>query len=243
MEHSESKLHLYKTEANISVNFLCQKMSRTKLRKFAEIKASPIVFDPEKIRGKSWQKDIFKNSNPIHLELACGKGKFSIQMAQNHPELNFIAIDRKGERIWHAAQNAQNLGLSNLVFFQGNINYIEKEFKTNEIDELWITFPDPFPKDKNARQRLTHLRFLEKYKVFLKNSGTFNLKTDFKLLLEFTEQEILKLGGKILQKETDIYSKRQTLPEYLFYQTDFELKHLNDGKQIHYLKAILNCQT
>lgn len=214
-------------------------MKRTKLKKFAEIKELPNVFDQDSLLKQDWKTDIFKNQNPLYVELACGSAKFSIQMAQNSPNINFVAMDRKGERIWLGAKEALSLGLTNLYFFQGNIKYIEKEFKPNSIDELWITFPDPFPKPKNTRQRLTHRNFLDKYKILLSPTGTINLKTDFKLLLEFTEQEILDLNGNILQKEIDIYERKNSLPAHLFYQTFFEKMHLDQGKKIHYLKGKL----
>jgi len=214
-------------------------MKRTKLKKFAEIKELPNVLDGSNLLGQNWQSDIFKNTQPLHLELGCGSGNFSIQMAQKHPEINFIAIDRKGERIWTGAKAALELEIPNLRFFQGNIKQIEKEFQHNQVQEIWITFPDPFPRPRSAKQRLTHRDFLTKYKSFLAPNGTINLKTDFKALLEFTELEIIDLNGKILQKEIDIYSRQADLPEHLFFQTYFEKKHLADGKQIHYLQGSL----
>jgi tRNA (guanine-N7-)-methyltransferase len=205
-------------------------MSRTKLRKFAEIKEMPNVY--ESGTNIKWE-------SPLTLELACGKAKFSLQMAQKFPEMNFVGVDRKGERIWKGATTALDLKLSNLKFLQGNIIYIDKDFPTESVDQIWITFPDPHPKDNTANQRLTHPRFLEFYKKILKPTGQICLKTDSRLLLNYTRETILAQNGTILEFTENIYSQKETLPAYYFFQTDFELRHLAENKQIHILRATL----
>jgi tRNA (guanine-N7-)-methyltransferase len=214
-------------------------MSRSKLKKFAEIKVLSNVYDPDSFIDLSWRKDIFKNDNPLFVELACGKAKFSIQMAEKFPNINFIAIDRKGERVWYGATEALEKKLTNLKFFQGNINYLEKEFKNpnDKIDEIWITFPDPFPKDRNARQRLTHKKFLTIYKKALKENGILNLKTDFTPLHDFTRKEIIDFNGKILIEQKDIHNTPSTLEDHIFFKTDYENFFIDQQKAIHYLRA------
>lgn len=212
-------------------------MPRTKKIRFDEIKQFPNVFQAG--TETDWSKQIFKNNNPIILELGCGKAKFSIQMAQEFPNQNFIAIDRKGERIWRAAKDAQNLKLTNLAFVQGNIYYIEKDFLPHSIDQIWLTFPDPLPRSNNANKRLTHTKFLKFYQKLLKPNGTIHLKTDSLNLINFTELEIKQFNGKILIKQLDIYNTANNLSEHIFFQTDFEKKYLSKNLPIYYLEGEL----
>lgn len=216
-------------------------MARTKLLKFSEIKTLPNVF--ESGQETDWQSHIFKNENPLILELGCGKAKFSLQMAQYFPNKNFVAVDRKGERIWRGATDALNSKLKNLAFMQGNIYYIEKDFLPESIDQIWITFPDPLPKPNNANKRLTHSKFLKRYKQLLKPGGTLNLKTDSLQLIDFTIDEVAAFGGELTLVAYDIYTPSPDGPklgDHIFFQTDFEKKFLAKGLPIYYLQAKLS---
>lgn len=212
-------------------------MSRTKKIRFNQIKEFSNVFEAG--TELDWAAEIFKNQNPVNLELGCGKAKFSLQMAKAFPDQNFVAIDRKGERIWRAAVDAKNLNLTNLAFVQGNIYYIEKDFLPHSINQIWLTFPDPLPKPNNANKRLSHQKFLKFYQKLLTPTGTFHLKTDSLNLINFTELEIPKIKGKVTIKELDIYNNKNSLPEHIFFQTDFEKKYLAKNFPIYYLEAQL----
>jgi tRNA (guanine-N7-)-methyltransferase len=213
-------------------------MARTKLKRFEEIKDFDNVY--ESGTETNWADNIFKNSHPIVLELGCGKAKFSIQMATHFKQKNFVAIDRKGERIWRGAIDAQKLQLENLAFMQGNIYYIEKDFLPESISQIWITFPDPLPKPNNANKRLTHSKFLKRYKQLLTPNGSLHLKTDSLQLINFSIDEIEKFGGKITKTILDIYNTPDPIPEHLHFQTDFEKKFLAKNLPIYYLEATLS---
>ena len=147
----------------------------------------PNVFQPTfeelksgfSLRGK-WKSEVFKNNNPLVVELGCGKGEYSVGLAKKYPEKNFLGIDVKGARMWKGASDAVNDGMSNVAFLRTRIEFIEYCFANNEVDEIWITFPDPQIKKKRAKNRLTHPVFLERYSNILQDKGLIHLKTDCK---------------------------------------------------------------
>ena len=139
-------------------------MAKRKLQQFAEYTSFPNTFDfAREMKGK-WNAEYFKNNHPITIELGCGKGEYSVALAQAFPERNFIGIDIKSNRMWRGAKTAIENNLTNVAFMRASIHLIEEFFDNNEVSEIWITFPDPFPKDKHDKHRLTHPRFLERYK-------------------------------------------------------------------------------
>ena len=167
-------------------------MGKYKLKRFAEIKTFPNVFEPPVMetyqkKGK-WHEDIFKNKNPIVLELGCGKGEYAVGLGKMYPDKNFVGVDIKGNRIYIGAKECIEEGLNNVKFLRTRIDFITNFFDKDEIDEIWLTFSDPQP--KKPRKRLTSPVFIERYKKFLKKGGKIHVKTDSDVLFEFTEEEI-----------------------------------------------------
>ncbi len=159
-------------------------MGKDKLQKFAENDSFSNVFQPLalhedknsfNLRGH-WNASFFNNTHPITLEIACGKGEYTVELAQAHPERNYIGIDKKGARLWRGAKTAVDTGMKNVAFLRTQIDFIEKCFAPNEVDEIWITFPDPQLKKSKARKRLTSPMFLPRYKNILRPGGWIHLK-------------------------------------------------------------------
>lgn len=185
-----------------------------------------------------WNAEVFGNNHPITLELACGKGDYTIALAQEFPERNFIGVDIKGARIYTGAKKALELPLSNVAFARLRIENIMNFFAPGEIDEIWITFPDPFPGKSAAKRRLTHARFLTNYKKLLKPGGLLHLKTDNLPLYEFSLESIREFGGVIQYEKENIYQAPLAY-DYLNIKTFYEHQHLANGRTINYLKATL----
>ena len=192
---------------------------KKKLLRFADTKVFSNVteppmeefFDREKgipfkhtVAG-NWRSEVFKNDNPIVLELGCGKGEYSVGMGRAFPEKNFIGVDIKGNRIWYGAKQALDEELNNVHFLRTRIDFITAFFQEEEIDEIWITFPDPQEKENRARKRLTGTMFIDRYKKILKPNGVIHLKTDSAFLYEFTQNEIDEHGYKRLLSTPDLY--------------------------------------
>lgn len=208
-------------------------MKGKKLFRFAEIKTFDNVFEyPEDIQNQ-W-KDIFRNENELVLELACGKGEYSVNMASAFPDKNFIGVDVKGNRMYVGAKMAIEKGISNVIFLRTRIEGITQYFLPNSISEIWITFPDPFLRDSKAKNRLTHHKFLAMYQQMLKPDGIINLKTDSKELFTFTLEMIEHHKAEILVKNDDVY--KNGTPDFpLNIQTFYEGLHLADGRTIQYV--------
>jgi len=220
-------------------------MGRSKLKKFAEIKTFENVFNCESdIKGK-WTKNFFKNKNPIVLELGCGQGHYTVALAQKFPNKNFIGIDRKGNRIWGAAKKAIQEKWNNIAFLNINIETLEKFFEKNEVDEIWITFPDPYPKPSKAGRRLSSSRFLDIYRGVIKKNGIIHLKTDSLKLFDFSVETVKKEKCKILEEMRDIHSKESMknrdieLKDLLDIKTFYEDKFMKEGRSIYYLRFSL----
>jgi len=212
-------------------------MGKDKLRKFAEIETFANVYELDagkSFKGK-WSKMHFKNDAPLVLELACGKGEYTVNLAQLFPEKNFIGIDYKGNRIWRGAKTAIEEGIENVAFLRIQIEQILDYFDADEVSEIWITFPDPQPQISREKKRLTAPRFLEKYKVILQESAPINLKTDNDDFYAFTLETIDQLGLKLHVRTEDLY-RSDLVDEVLSIKTYYEKKYLAHDKNINYVR-------
>ncbi len=189
----------------------------------------------ENIRGK-WNESYFLNSNPIVLELACGKGEYSVGLARVFPEKNFIGIDVKGDRLAVGSQQATEMGLANVAFLRTNIEFLQNFFEEGEVSEIWITFPDPFNFKKSIRRRLTHPHFLKKYRSVMQEDGFLHLKTDNRELFDFTLEELSQFGVRDLSATFDLYQS-ELHNEHHGIKTRFEKIFTEKGFPVHYLRG------
>ncbi len=182
-----------------------------------------------------WASRYFKNNHPIILELGCGKGEYTIGLAERFPQVNFIGIDIKGERIWTGAKKAYLEKIPNVAFIRTRIEFINSFFGQDEVDEIWLTFPDPQLKKQRNKKRLTTARFLTLYRKFLKDNGIIHLKTDSPILFEYT-LELARLNQLTIEHETnDLYGDEN--PELVYgIKTFYEKQFIVEGFKIHYLK-------
>ena len=183
-------------------------------------------------------KDFFSPQKPLVLELGCGKGTYTTSLAEMFPEKNFVGVDVKGERIFIGAKYARLHNLSNVRFVRGAVNNLTQYIDPQSVAEIWITFPDPFPRKKQAKHRLTSPEFLQMYKKVLVPGGKMHLKTDDLDLFEYSLEVLQDNGGKIIQAIANIYQE-ENLDPVLQIQTDFEKKHLLKGRKIYYLLAMM----
>jgi len=184
------------------------------------------------IKGR-WNSELFKNNNPIVLELGCGKGEYSVGLAENFPDKNFIGIDIKGARMWRGAKTANEKNLPNVAFLRMRIEFINSFFSRDEVDEIWITFPDPHPGARNSNKRLTSPWFLNTYRLFLKDKGLIHLKTDNKELYEFTMRTLAYNNLQTIFSTNDLYSEQSD--NILSIKTHYEKIYLTSGIRITYL--------
>jgi len=212
-------------------------MGKDKLRRFAEIETFSNVaqLDEGKPFKGEWAKQFFKNDKPVVLELACGKGEYTVNLARLFPEKNFIGIDYKGNRIWRGAKTALEDGVNNVGFLRIQIETLLDYFAPGEVDEIWITFPDPQPQLSREKKRLTSQRFLEMYKVILKPGGFVNLKTDNDGLHAYTAEKIAEQALNLHVRTEDLYNS-PFADEVLSIKTYYEKKYLAHNKNINYLK-------
>lgn len=198
-----------------------------------------------KMKGK-WNSEFFKNDHPVVLELGCGKGEYTVGLAQRYPEKNFIGVDIKGNRIWMGAKHAIETRLENAAFLRTRIDFIEACFDKNEVSEIWITFPDPQPQQPRARKRLTSPQFLNRYKNIIKSDGLIHLKTDSHPLYEYTLEVIKENNYELLEHTDDLYGKREIthfgddLGEVGAIKTYYEKKFSDLGFKINYLRFRMN---
>ncbi len=208
-------------------------MGQKKLKRFEEIKKFSNVLEyPEKIAGE-W-KEYFKNNNSIILELACGKGEYTTGLAQLHPKKNFIGVDIKGNRIWVGAKFAIENNLKNVAFLRTQIHKIDTYFSKDEVEEIWITFPDPQLRISKAKKRLIHPRYLALYNQFLKRSGKIHLKTDSPELYNFTKNVVELYGLKLISDINNIHDQETISPE-LKIKTHYEKLDIAKSNSIFYL--------
>ena len=212
-------------------------MGKDKLRRFAEIEtfSNVLQLDAGKVYKGNWSKDFFKNSNPVVLELACGKGEYTVNLAQMFPDKNFIGIDYKGNRIWRGAKTAIEDGVPNVAFIRMQIETLTEFFAPGEVDEIWITFPDPQPQLSREKKRLTSPRFLNMYQIVLKPGGAINLKTDNDGFYAYSADKVDERKLKLHIKTEDLYHS-EFADEVLSIKTYYEKKYLKDNKNINYLK-------
>ncbi|MFY0644372.1 MAG: tRNA (guanosine(46)-N7)-methyltransferase TrmB [Bacteroidia bacterium] len=205
-----------------------------KLEKFAEVTAFENCFEYAKEMKGKWATDYFKNSNPITVELACGKGEYTVGLAERFPDRNFIGIDVKGNRIWKGANYALTNNLKNVAFHRIMIGNIEEFFDRGEIDEFWITFPDP--QHAKERKRLTNPMFLQRYRNISKKGVIMNLKTDSTRFYDFTKEVVQDQNLEVLADSDDIYNWPEIPEELQNIQTFYEKMWLSEGKKIKYLR-------
>ncbi len=213
-------------------------MAQKKLKRFAEIEGFNNVLQyPEGTAGK-WHTH-FQNNHPIILELACGKGEYTVGLASMYPEKNFIGVDVKGNRIWVGAKKSIQQQLSNAAFLRTQISMIESYFAPGEVEEIWLPFPDPQLRISKAKKRLTHPVFLRKYKQFLKPGGYIHLKTDSPVLYHFTKRVIHLYGLGLFEDSDDIHRDIKQ-DAALDIKTHYESLDIAKSNRIHYLKFSLN---
>ena len=223
-------------------------VGKNKLAHWAEIDTFGNVIQPDidesrikdhHLKGK-WNSEIFRNNHPVILELGCGKGEYTVGLAENHPGKNFIGVDIKGARMWRGAKTAFEKHIPNVRFLRTRIEFINSFFDKDEVDEIWLTFPDPHPRRKSVVKRLSGPAFLNLYRSFLKNRGIIHLKTDnhdlYRFSLSVAEQNELD----ILAATDDLYSS-ELVNDTLSIKTHYEKMFLAEGKKINYLSFRLNC--
>ena len=215
--------------------------SKSKLKRFEENKSFGNLLQPSRniiISGEFKKKhsQFFKNKNPIILELGCGKGEYTIGLAKLNIEKNYIGIDVKGARIWRGAKTATEENIENVLFIRTQIELIEHIFDENEVDQIWLTFPDPQIKYKRSKHRLINTSYLEKYRKILNPDGTIHLKTDSEFLHGYTLGILENLNIIPCLAEHDIYKNNNAPNEALEIKTHYEKMFIKDGKSISYIK-------
>ncbi len=220
--------------------------SKNKLKRFRENETFSNVIQPTReevlndfeLKGK-WNKH-FNNNNPIILELGCGKGEYSIALARKNPTNNYIGIDLKGARFWRGAKTALEENLTNVAFVRTQIELIDLIFETNEVSEIWITFPDPQIKYTRTKHRLTNDEFLRKYHQILKPEGVINLKTDSEFMHGYTLGLLHGSGHEVIYAHHDIYKNAHSPEDVIATQTFYESQYLEKDKAITYIKFRTN---
>jgi len=218
--------------------------SKNKLKRFKENETFSNVIQPTRedvlnntlmLKG-NWNRNFFKNENPIVLELGCGKGEYSVNLATMFPKKNFLGIDIKGARFWRGAKTALAEKINNIGFLRTQIELVDCIFDENEVDEIWITFPDPQIKYKRTKHRMTNPDFLSKYKKILKPNGMVHLKTDSEYMHGYTLGLLQGLGLTIEYAHHDVYGTTNSPKEVTNIQTYYESQYLAINKKITYLR-------
>jgi len=218
--------------------------SKNKLKRFKENETFTNVFQPSRdelvnkkfhLKGH-WNANVFKNNKPLVLELGCGKGEYSVSLAIKNIDKNYIGIDIKGARFWRGAKTAIDDNISNVAFLRTQIELIEYAFAENEVDEIWITFPDPQIKYKRTKHRLTNSEFLKRYKKILKKDGVINLKTDSEFMHGYTLGLLHGEGHEVLYSNHDVYNQEGSPEEVTGIQTFYESQYLERNKSITYIR-------
>ena len=218
--------------------------SKNKLKRFKENETFSNVIQPKRedvlnntlmLKG-NWNRNFFKNENPIVLELGCGKGEYSVNLATMFPKKNFLGIDIKGARFWRGAKTALAEKINNVGFLRTQIELVDCVFDENEVDEIWITFPDPQIKYKRTKHRMTNPDFLNKYKKILKPNGMVHLKTDSEYMHGYTLGLLQGLGLTIEYAHHDVYGTTNAPKEVTNIQTYYESQYLAINKKITYLR-------
>ena len=222
--------------------------SKNKLKRFRENETFRNVIQPTReelvnaefsLKGK-WCSSFFKNNNPLVLELGCGKGEYTVGLAKRNPNKNFIGIDIKGARFWRGAKTAIENQMPNVAFIRTQIELVEFIFAENEVDEIWITFPDPQIKYKRTKHRLTNAAFLQRYKNVLNNTGVVHLKTDSEFMHGYTLGLLHGLGHEVEYANHDVYRQEGSPEEVTEIQTYYEETYLAKDKSITYIRFKIN---
>ena len=223
-------------------------MGKGKLAKFAEMETFSNVFQypfsvvdnvPFEMKGH-WREQYFKNNHPVVLELGCGKGEYTVELARLYPEMNFIGVDIKGARMWTGAKQAIEAGLKNVAFLRTNIEIIDRFFAESEVQEIWLTFSDP--QMKNAHKRLTSTFFLNRYRKFLVDGGIVHLKTDSNFLFTYTTCMVKENKLPVVFSTEDLYHTEgldEETHKILSIQTYYESMWIERGLNIRYMKFLL----
>ncbi|RRO19619.1 tRNA (guanosine(46)-N7)-methyltransferase TrmB [Flavobacteriaceae bacterium 14752] len=222
--------------------------SKNKLRRFKDNETFSNVIQPsrEEVVSQSfeykgqWNAQYFRNDNPIIVELGCGKGEYTVGLAQKYPDKNFVGIDIKGARFWRGAKTALENEMKNVAFIRTQIELVDLVFGEDEVSEIWITFPDPQIKYKRTKHRMTNPEFLDKYKHILKPEGLIHLKTDSEFMHGYTLGILQGLNHKILYSHHDIYVNHDADKDVVGIQTFYENQYLEQSKPITYIKFKLN---
>jgi tRNA (guanine-N7-)-methyltransferase len=220
--------------------------------KWERNRALPRVFQPGVrslidgetfLRGR-WHDDVFGSGRPITLELGCGEGTYTVELARRYPERLFIGVDIKGHRFWRGAQTAHDEGLENVAFLRARVEFLDRCFAPNEVDELWLTFSDPRPKDERGTKRITSGLYLRFYQTFVRPGGLVHIKTDSELLYTTTDTEAPASGCRVVDASQDVHGDlvHRTTPELaqlLRLVTPYERRWIAEGRRIHYLQLEL----
>lgn len=218
--------------------------SKNKLKRFREnetfsnvvqLTREEIFNNTKGLKGK-WAEKFFKNDLPVVLELGCGKGEYSVSLAKKYPNLNFLGIDIKGARFWRGAKTALEENIPNVGFLRAQIELVDELFAENEIDEIWITFPDPQIKYRRTKHRMTNPDFLNKYRKIIKPGGVLHLKTDSEFLHGYTLGILSALGENIELAQHDVYKSQYVPEDVTQIQTYYEKGYLAEGKKITYIR-------
>ena len=222
--------------------------SKNKLKRFNENNTFHNVFQPKReelvdavypLKGQ-WNQQFFKNNNPLVLELGCGKGEYTVGLAERYPNKNFIGIDIKGARFWRGAKTAVENKMHNVAFIRAQIELIEQLFESNEVDEIWITFPDPQIKYKRTKHRMTNATFLKRYKNILNDTGIVHLKTDSEFMHGYTLGLLHGQGHEVQYANHDVYRQEGSPDEVTAIQTFYENQYLEKQKAITYIRFKIN---
>jgi tRNA (guanine-N7-)-methyltransferase len=222
--------------------------SKNKLKRFKENETFQNVFQPSReelmhgefrLKGK-WRESYFKNDNPLVLELGCGKGEYTVGLSKRYPNKNFIGIDIKGARFWRGAKTSLEENITNSAFLRMQIELIEFAFEKNEVDEIWITFPDPQIKYKRTKHRLTNSEFLDRYKKVLKPEGIVHLKTDSEFMHGYTLGLLHGLNYEVIYANHNVYKLEGSPEEVTSIQTFYEQQYLDQDKPITYIRFKIN---
>ena len=222
--------------------------SKNKLKRFKENETFHNVYQPkrEELLNNSydkkghWREKVFNNNNPIVLELGCGKGEYTVSLAERNPNINYIGIDIKGARFWRGAKTAIEENLYNVAFIRTQIELVEYVFGENEVDEIWITFPDPQIKYKRTKHRMTNLAFIERYRKILKANGIMHLKTDSEFMHGYTLGLLHGVGYEVIYANHNVYKLEGSSKEVTDIQTFYESQYLEQDKAITYIRFKIN---
>ncbi len=224
-------------------------MAKKKREHFAEMKTFTFVFEPESeemmrdnhpLKGR-WNQDVFENPNPISIELGCGKGEYTLALARMYPDRNFIGIDIKGARLWRGCRTAHEEGLTNVAFLRVKIEFVHHFFGPDEVEQIWLTFSDPQPKDRKGTKRINSHHFMGRYSRFLNANGEIHVKTDSPLLYETTLRTVREGNHEIIEQTDNLYGPDfenfdEDQRTILHVKTFYEEKFLKLHQPIHYVR-------